>query len=130
MSDLRSQQLGFLRRLNEEGLRIEVQWHDERERNVLSWTHYGMSNLHRELSPEEVLHFLDDREGFVAKRMGVSVDLYRRFIDAGGYPRCGAITLKGKRCRMGVVTDEDVWTDSFERFDKLDGGYCRIHDPR
>lgn len=57
---------------------------------------------HYSLSVEDLLAWLADRDGAVARRNQVTTEEYHAWIAADGHVRCCARTKAGKRCR-GIV---------------------------
>lgn len=85
-----------------------------------------------ELTAEEAVEYLFDRDNVLARRSGVSVVELRGWREAGGYARCHALTQGGKRCRTVVACKSKSAYSEFSNpaewaaFDRL-GHYCTRH---
>lgn len=75
------------------------------------------------LGPHEVADFVRDPIDFAARESGGQKADYEEFLEAHGYPRCDAITRKGKLCRnsTGPARRFAEWLAS----DRAE--YCGIH---
>lgn len=99
--------------LLDKGIRFYIETWNEREHTT---THF--------VGREEIEEYIDDPDAFFAKRLGVTKELYRDWIEAHCAVRCSARTRRGKQClnfvRNGVAVSPQEWQE-------LQGEYCPIH---
>lgn len=76
------------------------------------------------LDPDELPEFVNDKDGFAAKRFGVSKELYRQWVDSDGTVQCSARTTTGARCRNMVSgpVQQDI-----KEWLKMLGTRCAVH---
>jgi hypothetical protein len=55
------------------------------------------------LSPTEVLRYLEEPELFAAEKHGISLRVWKSWIEHYNNPTCHALTKKGNPCRNSII---------------------------
>ena len=111
---------------------------DELERDLIRshvahgkpfWVDHGLGwgRLRVELQPTEAAAYLQDATGSLARRVGLSREMFVEWLSSEGSVRCDGVTLKGSACTASVAGVRGQLAIESWKAAKARGGYCSRH---
>lgn len=87
----------------------------------------GWGNVRVDLQPDEAANYLDDPNGAMAVRAGLTREEFIEWLSSEGSVRCSAVTARGAPCKSGIKgvggqLPIKAWKAARDR-----GGYCGAH---